>query len=230
MEKKISVVVPTHQRPDLLKKCIDALSNQEFPLIDFEIIVVSDGPDHKTSVELNGLRSFHHPFIQYITLPFNQGPAAARNAGWKAANSKLIAFTDDDCLPTPNWLKSLWKMYAQLEKPDYISFAGKVIVPLSEAPTDYELNTSHLQTAEFITANCACTKKAMEITGGFDEKFKIAWREDSDLEFRLLEKSVAIIKVEEAVVVHPVRKVPWGISIKEQKKTKYDALLYKKIS
>jgi hypothetical protein len=56
----------------------------------------------------------------------------------------------------------------------------------------------------------------------------MAWREDSDLEFKLLLNNIPIIHVPEALVVHPVRKAPWGISLKEQKKGMFNALLYKK--
>ena len=56
----------------------------------------------------------------------------------------------------------------------------------------------------------------------------MAWREDSDLEFKLLQKQIPIIHLTEALIVHPVREAPWGISIKEQRKGMYNALLYKK--
>jgi ADP-heptose:LPS heptosyltransferase len=80
----------------------------------------------------------------------------------------------------------------------------------------------------FITANCACSRKALQLTGGLDEEFTMAWREDTALEFDLCEKSIPIIKVTDAIIVHPVRTANWGISIREQKKGMYNALLYKK--
>ena len=101
-------------------------------------------------------------------------------------------------------------------------------MPLPEVPTDFQLNTANLANAEFVTANCACTKFSLVAAGGFDERFRLAWREDSDLEFRLLENRIPIHRVENAVVVHPARDTEWGISIREQKKSMFDALLYKK--
>jgi hypothetical protein len=56
----------------------------------------------------------------------------------------------------------------------------------------------------------------------------MAWREDSALEFDLREANIPLEKVNEAIVVHPVRRAPWGISIKEQKKSMFNPLLYKK--
>jgi GT2 family glycosyltransferase len=228
MEKKISVVVPTYRRPQLLEKCLIALSKQHMNRDDYEIIIVSDGPDDDTRNMLHGLQHVILPYVQYVTLPKNSGPAAARNAGWKKAQGQLIAFTDDDCCPGPGWLSRLWKTYLEHGTPQLMAFSGRIIVPISEAPTDFELNTSLLERAEFVTANCACTHDALLLTGGFDERFKVAWREDSDLEFKLLERDIPIKKVNDAIVVHPVRRAQWGVSIKEQRKSMFNALLYKK--
>jgi glycosyltransferase involved in cell wall biosynthesis len=222
---QISVVVPTYRRPDLLLKCLRALVTQRFDRNEYEIIIVSDGPDELTKSMFNKWikRKLHR--VSYHSLPDKKGPAAVRNYGWLLAKGELVAFTDDDCIPDKLWLQSFWNYYTPGTK---IAFTGKTIVPLPQKPTDYERNVSNLQTADFITANCCCSKIALEMTGGFDEKFRMAWREDSDLEFKFLEEKIPIVKVEDAVVIHPVRKAKWGVSIKEQKKTMFNVLLYKK--
>jgi GT2 family glycosyltransferase len=63
---------------------------------------------------------------------------------------------------------------------------------------------------------------------GFDERFELAWREDSDLHFRLLEAGARIALEPRAIVVHPVRPAPWGVSLSQQRKVMFDALLFKK--
>jgi hypothetical protein len=68
----------------------------------------------------------------------------------------------------------------------------------------------------------------LEVVGGFDERFTEAWREDSDLQFQALTKGVTIVHQPEAVVTHPVRPAPWGISIRLQRQNRFNALLYKK--
>ncbi len=161
------------------------------------------------------------------SLPFKKGPAAARNAGWKIAKGKLILFTDDDCIPATDWIKNYYNAF-EFYNETIIAFTGKINVPISVTPTDFELNTLHLETADFVTANCACSKTALEKVNGFDEEFTMAWREDSDLEFKLIEQGIHIIKIDEAEVTHPVRKAPWGISLQEQKKSMFNALLFKK--
>lgn len=221
----ISVVVPTYRRPQLLNRCIKALLTQRFDKTQFEIIIVSDGPDADTQNMLNNWAGYDLPLIKFMPLPQKKGPAAARNHGWQNAAGKIIAFTDDDCIPDSHWLSEIAKHFRTDED---AAITGKVIVPISEEPTDYELNISHLQTADFITANCACTKNALVKAGGFDERFSMAWREDSDLHFKLMSNAIPIKKVKTAIITHPVRETVWGVSIKEQKKTMYDALLYKK--
>ncbi|MBS7565012.1 glycosyltransferase [Mucilaginibacter sp. Bleaf8] len=221
---RISVVIPTYRRPDLLLKCIGALGNQDIPASDFEIIVVSDGPDDATAAALANL-PYQPANLRFLPMPKKGGPAAARNYGWQHAQAALIAFTDDDTIPSPLWLSGYLQAW---DGSALAAFTGKVVVPLPPHPTDFAQNTAGLETADFVTANCACTKQALLKVGGFDERFAMAWREDSDLHFKLLQANIPLRKIEEAMIVHPVREAPWGVSIKEQKKTLFNALLYKK--
>jgi glycosyltransferase involved in cell wall biosynthesis len=164
------------------------------------------------------------PVVRYLAANGMRGPAAARNRGWRAAQGNIIAFTDDDCIPDPEWLRS--GVHA-LEN-GYDGAYGRVIVPLPKKPTDYEKDSVGLERSEFITANCFYQRSVLELAGGFDERFTMAWREDSDLYFTLLKKGCKFIHVQSALVYHPVRSARWGISIIQQKKALFNALLYKK--
>lgn len=225
---RISVVIPTWRRPSLLLDCLHALSLQHFPVDHFEVIVVSDGDDPATADALRSWRGPDRLQLQYLQLPVKGGPAAARNMGWQNAVGQLVAFTDDDCQPEPDWLESLWCRHRASQTP--MAYTGKVVVPLpaGKAITDHARNTAHLAVADFITANCACTRDALLLTGGFDEEFTMAWREDSDLEFKLLRQHIPIQFVPTAVVRHPVRPTKWGSSMREQRKGAFNALLYRK--
>ena len=224
MHKKISVVIPTYRRPAYLFNCLEALNQQLLPAAQFEVIVVHDGPadwDEVRKIKNNNFR-FELTFIQTND---KKGPAAARNIGWLKAKYELIAFTDDDCLPDVNWLKELTDAY---HFEPLVAYSGKTIVPLPQNPNDFEYNMAGLENADFITANCACTKQALIKIGGFDERFGMAWREDTDLEFKLIKHKIPIWRNSAAIVVHPTKKAEWGISLKEQKKGFYDVLLFKK--
>ncbi len=241
---EVSVVIPTFKRPGLLIKCLKHLDNQSLLKHEYEVLVISDGPDEITAETVRQYAATSQMDLVFMSTPGKQGPAVARNLGWHAASSPLIAFTDDDCEPDVHWLENFLEAFREKAglknyipgSAEYlnkamnvqIAFTGFTKVPVNSRPTDFEQNTHGLQFADFITANCAVSVSAMQVTGGFDERFGTAWREDSDLEFNLLNHAVHILRVREAVVVHPVRKAPWGISIKEQRKGLYDALLYKK--
>ena len=229
MKPEISVVIATWQRTHLLSRCLEALVDQDIDGNRFEIIIVTDGPDQPTMQFIkNWLNTYMGTVtVNCISLPVKKGPAAARNAGWRKALGELIVFTDDDTLPMPDCLHRYWLAYTPYRN-TAIAFSGRIKVPLSGMPTDYEMNTRRLEEARFVTANCACSKKALETIGGLDEEFTMAWREDTALEFDLSEKNIPIVKVPAAVIVHPVRTAGWGVSIKEQKKGMFNALLYKK--
>ena len=221
-----SVVVPTYRRPELLERCLDALARQSMSAGSYEIIVADDAADEVTSGVVTrwreqGLPARHVP----VTGPCH-GPAAARNTGWRAAVGWLVAFTDDDTIPDAEWLRRGHAAF--LARPALDAAHGRVIVPLPADPTDYERDAASLEGAGFVTANCFTRRGTLESLGGFDESFTGAWREDSELFFRLLATGRCVERVSDAVVVHPVRPAAWGVSVRQQRKSAFDALLYKK--
>lgn len=194
----VTVVVPTCGRPGLLARCLAALETQTLARDTYEVLVVDD----------SAARS---------------GPAAARNRGWRRARAGIVAFTDDDTEPRPDWLEQGLRAMAGAD-----AAAGRIVMPIPEPPTDYERDAQGLERSEFVTANCFVRREVLERIGGFDEGFRMAWREDSDLHFRLLRCGARIARAPLAVVVHPVRPAPWGVSLRQQRKVMFDALLFKK--
>ncbi len=165
-----------------------------------------------------------HPRILYLATRGACGPAAARNLGWHAAGGEIIAFTDDDCIPEPDWLANGLSAFVD----GVAGVSGRTIVPLPEKPTDNDLNLTGLQRSDFITANCFYRRKVLEEVGGFDERFATAWREDSDLYFSIRERNYTLAWASGAIVIHPVKEEKWGSSLRQQRKSFYNALLYKK--
>ena len=222
---RVSVVVPTFRRPDLLERCLDALKEQEFPPGDWEILVADDASSDATRSQVEAASKALAPIlVRTLAVTRTQGPAAARNLGWRAAFGSIIAFTDDDCVPDPRWL---FEGVEALDRTGADAVAGRIVVPLPPDPTDYERDASGLERAEFATANAFCRRDALLAVGGFDERFTLAWREDSDLQFALLTAGFLIENAPEAIVVHPVRRARWGISLSQQRKSRFEALLYR---
>lgn len=229
----ISVVIPTYRRPHLLRRCLQRLLLQTLPGNAFEVIVVDDGQteDTRATVDEFAARSGGAPAFRYLTPQGTRGPAAARNRGWRAASAQLIAFTDDDTEPEPQWLvEGVRALTARVlgEPALPVAVTGRVVVPLEGRPSDHARNTQGLERAEFVTANAFVRFDALQRVGGFDERFTRAWREDSDLQYSLQQHGGRIGHALNAVVLHPVREAPWGISLGQQKNVCWDALLYKK--
>lgn len=225
--RDVSVVVPTYRRPALLEACLGALCEQDFPAQRYEIVVCDDGPDDATRACVERVAQAQCSrglAVRYLPVTRTQGPAGARNAGWRQARSPVIAFTDDDTLPDSRWLSAGIAALAH----GAAAAAGAIVVPLPAVPTDYEADASGLERAEFATANAFVARSFLVTTGGFDERFTSAWREDSDLQFTLLRAGGQIVRAPDAMVVHPVRPARWGVSVAQQKKSQFDALLYRK--
>jgi glycosyltransferase involved in cell wall biosynthesis len=225
MSMAVSVVIPTFRRTALLKRCLQAVLAQTLDPAVYEIIVVDDGASGETRLMVEEMiADAPVPSLRYLANEIRRGPAAARNRGWQEATGEIIAFTDDDCIPEPDWLVRGLEAFL----PGTAGVSGRIEVPLGQKPTDYELNMSFLEHAEFATANCFYTRAALAAVNGFDERFTRAWREDADLFFTLLGRNELLRIAPEAVVVHPVRAGTWGISIREQSKSLFNALLFKK--
>lgn len=223
---RVSVVVPTYNRPDLLERCLHALLQQTLDVEQYEILVCDDGPTEAAQAVVTAARDMagDHPDIHYLPVTMSQGPAGARNLGWRNASSSIIAFTDDDTLPAPHWLDAgLAAM-----KPGVDAVSGRIEMPLPERFSDYERDAARLEEAEFVTANCFIRRSVLEDVGGFDERYTRAWREDSDLHFALLTSGRTLIRQPDALVVHPLREAPFAASVGAQRKVMFDVLLYKK--
>ena len=231
---RLTVVVPTYRRHLLLLRCLRALVAQRFDSDDFEILVVDDAGCTETHLAVSAIahaQGAQHT-VRYIRPRRGHGPAVARNCGWAGARGEIVAFTDDDTVPHPDWLAHGARAMAG----GAIAAAGRVDVPapVDEAtgrprrPTDHELMTMGLGRAEFVTANAFVRRSALMAVGGFDERFERAWREDSDLHFKLMALGGEVVRCDDAVVVHPVRPERWGVSLRQQKNVFYDALLFKK--
>lgn len=107
----VSVIIPTYNRPSLLKETLESISAQSYQTV--EVIVVDDG----TSGNENEQLCASYPKILYTKIENSGGPSKPRNTGIKLAKGKYIAFVDDDDLWLP---KKLEKQIAILEAhPDY---------------------------------------------------------------------------------------------------------------
>ena len=104
MNEKISVIIPTYNRGNLIGNSIKSVLNQTYK--NFEVIVVDDGSTDKTKEVVD---IFKDERIKYIKLSQNTGASNARNIGIKNSNGKYISFQDSDDIYYPDKLETQFK-------------------------------------------------------------------------------------------------------------------------
>lgn len=219
---RYAVVVPTTGRPSL-EACLRALAEGTGPRPN-RVVVVDDRPlTDCTPLRLRIPEPLRGRLE--IVAGCGAGPAAARNAGWRAAAEPWIAFLDDDAVPGPNWPRDLAADLANAA-PGTAGVQGRIEVPLpaDRAPTDWERCTAGLAGARWITADMAYRRAALEAVGGFDERFRRAFREDADLALRLLDAGWQLTRGQRTTV-HPVRPAGRWVSLRTQAGNQDDVLM-----
>ncbi len=210
-----AVVIPTCGRPSL-DVLLARLLHDGAPG-STEIVVVDDRPAAAEPLTLDRrvrvLRSF------------GRGPAAARNAGWRAVGAEWVAFLDDDVVPGPDWGRRIADDLRGVP-PTVGASQGRIEVPLpaGRRPIDAERGTAGLASARWITADMAYRRVALERAGGFDERFRRAYREDADLALRVLGAGYQIAGGRRSST-HPVRPAGALASVRAQRGNADDALM-----
>jgi len=153
------------------------------------------------------------------------GPAAARNIGWRASTADWVCFLDDDVVPEPRWVDRLRGDLEGLPQ-DVAGCQGQIVVPvpMDRLPTDWERNVRGLEDAAWATADMAYRRDVLDWVGGFDERFRRAYREDADLALRVMARGFRLVRGERAVL-HPVGPAgPW-VSVAKQRGNADDVLM-----
>ncbi len=199
--KSASVIIPAFNGAARIGNCLAALLPQ-VGACHAEILVVDDGSTDNTVDVVKQYSS-----VRLISQP-NAGPAAARNYGAKQALGEIILFTDDDCVPTADWLVAMLKPF---DDPGIVGAKGiyrtrqKSLVARFvqlEYEDKYRLmaNFSHI---DFIDTYSAAFRRVrfLEI-GGYDTSFPVACAEDVELSYRMSVRGWKMKFVPNAIVYH----------------------------
>jgi len=185
---EVTVVVPVKDRTDGLARLLAAL-RADPGTVGCPVIVVDDGSAEPSEVAAvaGGTRLLRHTHAQ--------GPAAARNAGLRAAGTDLVAFLDSDCVPAPGWLE---RLAGHLADPR-VALVAPRITALDGSGTGWVARYEALQSAlDMGTAaarvapltpvayvpSAALLARRGALGDGFDESMQVA--EDVDLVWRLV--------------------------------------------
>jgi glycosyltransferase involved in cell wall biosynthesis len=170
----------------------------------FEVIVVDDGSRDGTPAVLAQAVEEGVLDLQVLRQPESRGPAAARNRGWRTASGTLIAFTDDDCEPQPEWLA---RLLAGAEGRPPTIVQGRTL----PNPSETDRLNAYARTLEvagpsphYPTANILYPRAVLAELDGFDEDYGAPAGEDTDLGWRARGLGVDTVFEPDALVHHAV--------------------------
>jgi len=199
---RVSVVIPARNAAGLIESCLQALRNQTLPAEAYEVIVVDDASTDQTAQIARRLGA------QVIVLPSRGGSYTARNRGAELARAPLLAFTDADCSPEPDWLAEGLRPF---DDPAVGCVCG-VVRGHAPGTTWVERRQLDLETLSergslehpFLpyaqTANAFYSKAAWSELGGFADRWisggdaDMSWRMSSETDYRLVAASAAVVR------------------------------------
>lgn len=196
----ISVIIPVFNEEQTIKRCLQALINQNIQSENYEVVVVDNGSNDRSTqiiqkfpVKLFSENRAHNSYM-------------ARNCGLRHAKGEIIAFIDADCIAEKKWLKNLVEPF-QDGRVGIV--AGEV---LSDKPNNliqgfYEHSGILKQKekvqkniAAIATANVAIRKRIFDTVGNFDENFQ--WGGDNDFGIRIQKETNYLIQFDENARVY----------------------------
>jgi mycofactocin system glycosyltransferase len=202
----VTVVVPVRDRADGLAATLSTLGEVA------EVLVIDDGSLDPSATGMVAARRR----ARLIRHAVPAGPAAARNTGWNAARTELIAFVDADCQPASGWLSTLLPHFAD---PAVGAVAPRIVTGRTDGPPSlaaYERGRSALDlgrregpvrpgsvVAYVPTATLIVRASALADVSGFDEALR--YGEDVDLVWRLVKRGWRVRYEPATTSTHPMR-------------------------
>ena len=194
----VSVIIPTRNRAGSLGCLLHALRHQTPCGLRYEILIVDNASTDDTAAIARGaVKAPSRVPVRYLYEP-RRGVSFARNLGAAHARADLLAFLDDDGIPNPRWVGSVWQAFADhpeadciggrllphwtVPPPRWMSPAHWGAVALQDRPSPMWLGRDSAASC-LLTANFACRREAFEQVGGFSPRFPRC--QDREFELRL---------------------------------------------
>jgi glycosyltransferase involved in cell wall biosynthesis len=206
----ISIIIPTHNRSAALRRTLDAVCSQDYPLHQVEVIVAADRCIDDT-VEM--VEAYPAPFrMKVIDVP-GRGAADARNYGASRAEGRLLIFIDDDIVPAPGFIRA----HERWQKPDRVVVGySRPIIPdhtdlyWMEVRRWWVVMFSRMREPghrftfhDFLSGNFSIHADLFTRIGGFDTGFSANHaHEDYELGVRLIKAGAEIVFAADAVADH----------------------------
>ncbi|WP_028604672.1 glycosyltransferase family 2 protein [Ottowia thiooxydans] len=205
---QVSVVIPTHHRRDLLKRLLTSLQVQSLAPSQFEVLIVHNHTDDGTEIMAQQWCAEQVFSAQYFKKNFN-GPAQSRDFGARAALGRVVAFIDDDCVASPDWLRAGLAAFDAPQPsggPEVGVVQGQT-TPMPDQAKPFLSKTIDIQapTVYFETCNIFYRKSVFDAVDGFSADFiDRFYGEDTDLGWKVTQAGYASWFVPEALVHHEI--------------------------
>jgi O-antigen biosynthesis protein len=217
---RVTVIIPTRNRAELLRKCLDGLNRTDYP--DHEIIVVDNDSDEPESLDL--FQQLRDDGVGVIRIEGEFNYSALNNAAARAAQGEFICFLNNDIeIVHPDWLQFL---LGQAARPEIGAVGARLLYPdgtvqhagvftgigggaahahrfLKEDERGYFHRSRLPQRVSAVTAAClVVSREKFVAVGGFDEKnFRVAFN-DIDLCLKLNQRGWQSFYEPRATLVH----------------------------
>jgi glycosyltransferase involved in cell wall biosynthesis len=212
---QLSIIIPTYNRKEVLLKALEGYKHQTSREEILEVIVVDDGSTDGTGPAVGAFSRTSPIMIRYLSQQ-NKGPAAARNYGIREAKGTLLLFADDDIIPQSalvaehtawhgrhpgdnfailglvSWSPDVHPTpFMEWLGLDGVIFGYRFLMPGKEVSFEY-----------FYSCNLSVKREFLMKNGMFDENFRAAAYEDTELGYRLINKGLCVLYNPEAMAHH----------------------------
>jgi GT2 family glycosyltransferase len=209
---ELSVVIPTLQRYEVLRRTLDRLERQTAPVSSFEVLVVADAKERDPGKVDESVGSRRYPVRRLLAE--RGGASAARNLGWREAEGRLILYLDDDILPSRRLVAEHLEWHRR-HPSEEVGVLGRVqwarglkVTPLMRwvdhgIQFDYRrIRGEEAGWGRLYTANVSLKRALVARVGGFDEESLPFGYEDLDLGYRLNELGFRLLYNRRALAEH----------------------------
>ena len=212
---KLTVIIPTYNRKAILKRVLQGYLHQSIASDSFEVLIIDDGSTDGTAQAVASISENSAIALRYHRQE-NKGPAAARNVGIREARGEVILFADDDIIPASDLIAEHWTWHRKHPEPNvavlgYVTWAADVnATPFmkwygEEGPLlAYKqfVGREELDFRFFYTSNLSLKSEFLRKNGTFDEEFKSAAFEDTELGYRLQKRGMRLLHNRSAIGYH----------------------------
>jgi GT2 family glycosyltransferase len=207
----LSVIVCTRDRPQHLERCLYSFQEAAAPIDDWELFVVVNGSSEKTLDVLDRFSKNRSLPLKYC-IETTPGLARARNQGIRRAAGEILAFTDDDCLVSQNWMTSILDEFGKDKRLRVLG--GRVErADVNDLPIGIRTFSDRLAISSFsqimerlIGCNMAFRREVFESIGMFDTRLGAGTptgsAEDTDIFYRAVKADMKTCYVPEVFIRH----------------------------